>query len=87
VGSLLFFEENDVTVMVTSDWYCAMLESFLRPKLDDLFDEQEQTMRGFNKVVQQPTHLVVRLEFSQKCFLGMLSPCMVTSRGSCVHQI
>jgi hypothetical protein len=34
-----FFEEDDVTVTMTSDRYCAMLESFLRPKLDDLFDE------------------------------------------------
>jgi hypothetical protein len=33
------FEEDDVTVNVTSDQYCAMLENFLRPKLDDLFDE------------------------------------------------
>jgi hypothetical protein len=34
-----FFEEDDVTEMVISDQYCAMLENFLRPKLDDLFDE------------------------------------------------
>jgi hypothetical protein len=34
-----FFEEEDVTVTVTSDRFCAMLENFLRPKLDDLFDE------------------------------------------------
>jgi hypothetical protein len=35
-----FFEEDDVTVTVTSDRYCAMLENFLRPKSDDeLFDE------------------------------------------------
>jgi hypothetical protein len=34
-----FFEEDDVTVTVTSDRYCAMLENLLRPKLDDLFDE------------------------------------------------
>jgi hypothetical protein len=33
------FEEDNVTVTVTSDQYCAMLENFLRPKLDDLFDE------------------------------------------------
>jgi hypothetical protein len=25
--------------MVTSDQYCAMLENFLQPKLDDFFDE------------------------------------------------
>jgi hypothetical protein len=35
-----FFEENDVTVMVTSDRSCATLENFLRPELDDLLDEQ-----------------------------------------------
>jgi hypothetical protein len=39
VWGLYFFEEDDVTVTVTSDRYCAMLENFLRPKLDDLFDE------------------------------------------------
>jgi hypothetical protein len=33
------FEEDDVTVTVTSDRYCAMLENFLRPRLDDLLDE------------------------------------------------
>jgi hypothetical protein len=40
----------------------------------------KQKMCGFNKMVQQPTHLVVRSEFSEKCFLGMLSPCVVTGR-------
>jgi hypothetical protein len=29
-----FFEEDDVTATVTSDRYCAMLENFLRPKLE-----------------------------------------------------
>jgi hypothetical protein len=47
----------------------------------------EQRMCGFNKMVQQPTHLVVRSEFSEKCFLGMLSPCAVTSGGRRVRQI
>jgi hypothetical protein len=47
----------------------------------------EQKMRGFNKRVQQPTHLVVRSEFSEKCFLGMLSPSMVTSGGCHIRQI
>jgi hypothetical protein len=41
----------------------------------------EQKMCGFNKMVQQPTHLVVRSEFSVKCFLGMFSACVVTSGG------
>jgi hypothetical protein len=44
-------------------------------------------MCGFNKMVQQPTHLVVRSEFSDKCFLGTLSPCVVTSGGRRVRQI
>jgi hypothetical protein len=39
VGSILSFEEDDVSVTVTSDRYCAMLENFLWPKLDDLFGE------------------------------------------------
>jgi hypothetical protein len=34
-----FFEEDDVTVTVTSDRYCAMLENFLRTKLYDLINE------------------------------------------------
>jgi hypothetical protein len=34
-----FFEEDDITVTVTSDRYCAMLEYLLRPKLDDLLDK------------------------------------------------
>jgi hypothetical protein len=38
VWGLCFFEDDDVAVTVTSDRYCAMLENFLRPKLDDLFD-------------------------------------------------
>jgi hypothetical protein len=72
-----FFEEDDVTVTVTSDRYCAMPENFLRRKLDDLFDEH-----GFNKMVQQPPHLVVRSVFSEKCFLGMLSPCVAAALAS-----
>jgi hypothetical protein len=47
----------------------------------------EQKMRSFNKKVEQPTHLVVRSEFSEKCFLDMLSPCVVTSGGSRFRQI
>jgi hypothetical protein len=52
-----FFEDDDVIVTVTSDRYCAMLENFLRPKLDDLFDEHGAEKCGFNKMVQQTTHL------------------------------
>jgi hypothetical protein len=47
----------------------------------------EQKMCGFNKMVQQSTHLVIRSEFSEKCFLGILSPCVVTLGGRRVHQI
>jgi hypothetical protein len=46
----------------------------------------KQEMCGFNKMVQQPTHLV-RSEFSEECFLGMLSPCVVISGGRRVRQI
>jgi hypothetical protein len=38
-GVRIFFEEDDVTVTVTSDRYCAMLEKFFRSKLDYLFDK------------------------------------------------
>jgi hypothetical protein len=41
----------------------------------------EQKICGFNKMVQQPTHLIVRSEFSEKCILGMLPPCVVTLGG------
>jgi hypothetical protein len=34
-----FFEEDDVTVTVTSNKYCAIPDNFLWLKLDDLFDE------------------------------------------------
>ena len=36
-----FFEEDGVTVTVTSDRYCKMLEHFLRPKVTDLLNDQE----------------------------------------------
>jgi hypothetical protein len=64
-----------------------MLQNFLQPKLDDLFYCMEQKMCGFNKMVQQPTHLVFRSELTEKRFLGMLSPCVVTSGGHHVRQI
>jgi hypothetical protein len=71
-----FFEEDDVTATVTSNRYCAMLENFFRSKLDDLFDEHGAEDLSF-----------VRSEFSEKCFLGMLSPCVETSGGRRVRQI
>jgi hypothetical protein len=46
----------------------------------------EQKISGLNKMVQQPTHLVVCSEFSEKCFLDMLPPCVVTSGGHLVRQ-
>lgn len=33
----------------------------------------------FNKMGQQLTQLVVQWQFWEKCFLGMFSPCVVTS--------
>jgi len=36
---LYFFEEEGVTVTVTSDQYCDMLQNVLRPKLDELEEE------------------------------------------------
>jgi hypothetical protein len=62
-----------------------MLEYFLRPKLEDLFNEHGAEMCGFNKMVQEPTHLFVCSEFSVKCFLGM-SPCVVTLGGRRIRQ-
>lgn len=34
-----FFQEGGVTVTVTPDWYAGMLETFLRPKLNDVDTE------------------------------------------------
>jgi hypothetical protein len=53
--------------------------SVLRPELDDFAMNMEQKMSGFNQMVQQPTHLIVRSEFSEKCFLGKLSPCVAAA--------
>ena len=39
VWGLHFFEEEGVTVTVTSDRYCDMLQNFLRPKLDELQED------------------------------------------------
>jgi len=36
-----FFEEGGATVTVTSDRYVEMLETFLRPKLDDVWFQQD----------------------------------------------
>jgi hypothetical protein len=45
-GPYFFFEEDDVTVTVTSDRYCAMLQNFLRPKLNDLlYDHGAENVR------------------------------------------
>ena len=44
-------------------------------------------MCGFSKMAQQPIHLVVPFHFSEKCFLDMLSPCVVISGGRRVRHI
>jgi hypothetical protein len=72
-----FFEEDDVTVTVTSDRYCAMLENFLQPKLDDLFDERAAENGWF----QKDSATVHTSRRSLGIVLGMLSPCLVTSGG------
>jgi hypothetical protein len=54
VQGLYFFEEDDVTVTVTSDRYCAMLENLLRPKLDIFSMNMEQKMCGFNVWCNSP---------------------------------
>lgn len=64
-----FFEQDSVTVMVTSGFYCAMLQSFLWPNLDSIFVNMVQKMFGFYKMPQQATHLIVSLKSPEKCFL------------------
>ena len=81
-----FFEEGDVTVMVNSDRYCALLQNFFQPRLGEIFNDL-LIMCGFSKMAQQPIHLVIPLHFSEKCFLDMLSPCVVISGGRRVRQI
>jgi hypothetical protein len=51
-----------------------MLENFLRPNLIIFSMSMEQKMCGFNKMVQQPTHLILGSEFSEKYFLGIGYP-------------
>jgi hypothetical protein len=81
-----FFEEDDVTVTVTSDWYCTILENFLWPKLDDLFDGHGAENVWLQQDGAQPTLLFVYSEFSEKCCLGMLSPC-VTAAFARFHPV
>jgi hypothetical protein len=66
-----FFEEDSVTVTVTSFWGILQYYRIFSGLNWIIFSmNMEQKMCGFNKMVQQPTHLVVRSEFSDKCFLG-----------------
>lgn len=44
-----FFEEDGVTATVTSNRYCVMLENFLRPKLNNLFNEYGQNNVWFQQ--------------------------------------
>jgi len=39
VWGTYFFEKKGVTVTVTSDRYCDMLQNFLRPKVDELEED------------------------------------------------
>jgi len=36
-----FFEEDDVTVTVNSDRYCAILQNFFQPQLGEIFNDQD----------------------------------------------
>ena len=82
-----FFEEDDVTVTVNSDRYCAMLQNFFQPQLGEIFKINMVLITcGFSKMAQQHIHLVVPFHFSEKCFLDMLSPCVVISGGRRVRQ-
>ena len=80
-----FFEEDDVTVTVNSDRYCAIFSSLKWTKFSMM--NMVLIMCGFSKMAQQPTQLVVPFHFSEKCFLDMLSPCVVISGGRRVRQI
>ena len=83
-----FLEEDDVTVTVNSDHYCECYRIF--SSLDWAkfsMINMVLIMCGFSTMAQQPIHLVVPFHFSEKCFLDMLSPCVVISGGRRLHQI
>jgi hypothetical protein len=82
-----FFKENDVTVTATSDRYCAMLENFLLPKLDDVFDKHatENVLFQQDGATAHTSHR--SLGTLKGMFLGMLSPCVVISGGRRICQI
>jgi len=83
-----FFEEDNVTVMVNSDRYCAMLQNFFSLDWEKFsMINMVLIMCGFSKMAQQPIHLVVPFHFSEKCFLDMLSPCVVISSDRLIRQI
>ena len=58
VWGLYFFEEEGVTVTVTSDRYCDMLQNFCGPDWMNL-----KRMCGFNRTGPQPTLLIIHSRF------------------------
>ena len=64
-----FTEEDNGTVTANSEQYCAVPDTFLRPRLDELGDKQ---MLGLNnKMVYQPTLLHVGCVFFTHCISVM----------------
>ena len=83
-----FFEEDDVSVTVNSDHYCAMLQNFFPASKGQIsMINMVLIMCGFGKMAQQPIHLVIPFHFLEKCFLDMLSLCVVIWSGWRVRQI
>jgi hypothetical protein len=79
VWSHYFFEGDDVIVMVTSNRYCAMLENFLRPKLN-LFDEH-----GAENVFHQDGATAHTSHRSLGILRGMFPGHVVSLRGG--HRV
>jgi len=82
-----FFEEGDATATVTSDRYVEILETFLRPKLDDVDTEDvwfqqdratAHTARRPFRVLREmfPAHLIsLRGDVEWPAWSPDLSPC------------
>jgi len=69
---LYFFEEEGVTVTVTSDRYCDMLQNFLRPKVDELEDDVWFQQDGATAHTSRRSLLILR---------EMFPGCLISLRG------
>ena len=62
-----FFQEDGITVTVTSQRYCNMLEEFLRPKLEEYGEEHNTEDFWFQQDGLRPIQPIVRVRFCRTC--------------------